>query len=181
MFRMCALWVKRSSRAAVICSSPNTSVHLGNSKFVVMIRLPLSYREEQNWNNNSAPILLKAHSLIHQGSLNARQPLLFKLIKTIFLLCCKQFIYQTSCRIEFDLHTLPTSLVTERSCNMGFPYSGVAYQNDIFSSSDIFSLHEFQYPRFVQRRYGKEVKAFNRFDNRKACLPDPSLDPVILR
>jgi len=34
------IMVKRSSRAAVICSSPNTSVHLGNSKFVVMIRLP---------------------------------------------------------------------------------------------------------------------------------------------
>jgi len=32
---MCALWVNRSSKAAVICSSPNTSVHFGNKESLI--------------------------------------------------------------------------------------------------------------------------------------------------
>jgi len=65
------------------------------------------------------------------------------------------------------------SLVTERSCNMVFLLRSCLSKWHFLFFGYILPAWV-SIPRFVQRRYGKEVKAFNRFDNRKACLPDPS-------
>src|SRR5690606_18154404 len=108
-----------------------------------------------------------------------RQPLFFKLIEAIFLLSCKQFINQTGCRVELYPHSLPACLIPNSSRNMGCTNPGVAYQQDIFSSSDIFSLHKFQYLRFIHGWYSKKVKAFKCFDYWKARLSYSSLDPII--
>ena len=51
---MCARCVRRSTTAFASRASGNTFVHSPNGRFVVMIRLPRSWRSERTWKTSSA-------------------------------------------------------------------------------------------------------------------------------
>ena len=59
MFKMCALYVKRSTNAAVNIGSSNSSVQRENSRFVLMMMLALSVRSAMSLNSNSECLRLK--------------------------------------------------------------------------------------------------------------------------
>ena len=74
---------------------------------------------------------------------------------------------QACYRMEPDTMSFTAGGMTQSTCQVSFSRPRIAHQQDVFLAPDVLTSKEFPNCHFIDRGLGREVKCFQRLDNRR--------------